>query len=97
MVQEAENSIQGKNTIYMRIQRNSGKRITKHNTRTDLLCGSQLRPVNAITISNEALLEADQYPYTFTLYVSTGEEGEEGDFKLQMYCSDKDAKLVDDA
>jgi hypothetical protein len=97
MVQEAENSILGKNTIYMRIQRNEGKRISKHNTRTDRLCGSQLRPINAITLSNEAQLEAEHYPYTFTLYVSCAEQGAEGDFKLQMYCSDKEASLVMDS
>lgn len=61
-----------------------------------MLCGSQLRPVNAITISNEAQLEAEHYPYTFTLYVSAGEEGAEGEFKLEMYCSDRECAVVRD-
>jgi hypothetical protein len=48
-------------------------------------------------LANEAVLEADSYPYTFTLYLSCKDEGDEGDFKLQIYCSDKDMKVIPDA
>lgn len=52
MTQQAEDSVRGVNTIYLRIQKNEGKRITKHNTKTDLLCGKQLSPIDSITLSN---------------------------------------------
>ena len=41
-------------------------------------------------------MESFEYPYTFTLFISTEKEGETGDFKLQMFCSDKEAILIED-
>ena len=75
---------------------NDGKRISMHNCQADLVCGNQLKATNAITLSNEAVLESFEYPYTFTLFISTEKEGEIGDFKLQMFCSDKEAVLIED-
>ena len=80
----------------MRIQKNEGKRISKHNVKSDLLCGRQLRPINSITLSNEAVLEADSYPYVFTVYISCESEGDEGDYVLEMYCNDKEMTVIGD-
>ena len=46
-------------------------------------------------IIKEAVLESFEYLYTFMLFIST-EKGETGDFKLQMFCSDKEAVLIED-
>ena len=52
MTQENETALEGKNSIYMRIQQNEGKRVMKSNLKSDLVCGSQLKPTRLVSISN---------------------------------------------
>lgn len=63
----------------------------------DKLCGSALRPINSVSLSNEVILEADYYPYTFTLYISCKNEGDVGKYVLEMYCNDWEMELIPDA
>jgi hypothetical protein len=62
----------------MRVQRNEGKRLRKENVSSEKLCGNPIKPTNYVNISAEIPLEADSYPYVFTLYVSTNLPGKVG-------------------
>ena len=96
MSQENETALEGKNSIYLRIQQNEGKRVMKSNLKSGEVFGNQLKPSKLVSVSNEATLEAEKYPYTFTLYVSCKNEGDTGRFSLQMYCNDLDMELIED-
>jgi len=60
------------------------------------VCGSIIKYTNSVSISNEAVLNADSYPYTFTLYVGCKDNGDKGMFTLEMNCNDKDFEVIDD-
>ena len=42
----------------------------------------------------ECELNATYYPYTFTIVPSTFSKGEEEDFTIEAYSTDKDFKLI---
>jgi hypothetical protein len=82
LTQEAENSLSGKNPIHMRVQRNEGKRMKREDINSDKLCGKLQKTINSITISSEVELEAENYPYTFTLLVCCAKPGQTGEYSL---------------
>ena len=51
--QESLSALKGKNAIYMRIQRNEGRRMKKEDIGTDNLLGKPQRPRDAVVISSE--------------------------------------------
>jgi len=55
-----------------------------------------IRPTNTVSISNEVVLEAESYPYTFTLYVSCKNEGDTGKYTIEMYCDDFGLQVIHD-
>lgn len=65
----------------MRIHKTNGKRIARHN-KNEGICGLPQKLKNTISITTEVVLEADSYPYTFTLFVSCEDKGDTGKYKL---------------
>lgn len=79
----------------MRIQKTNGKRVSKFN-KNEGVCGLPQKSKNTVSVSMEVVLEADSYPCTFTLYVSCADEGDTGQYKLDIYLTDKSAVLIPD-
>lgn len=80
--QEPISALNGKNYIYMKALRNNGKRITPESVLSENSIGKAKKPTNAVTISTELELEADEYPYTFSLMVSCHAPGVTGKYTL---------------
>lgn len=40
------------------------------------------------------MMEADSYPYTFSLMTAIFEAGVEGTFSISMYCNDKNMTVI---
>ena len=53
--------------------------------------------INSKTVSKEINLEADSFPYTFSLLAAIYETGVEGSFSLSFYCNDKKIQVTEDA
>ena len=70
------------------VQRNSGNRVEA--PVANKMSGMSGPATNAKTISKEINLNANSYPYTFSLMTSIYEAGVEGSFSLMMYCDDMD-------
>ncbi len=84
----------GKFPIFFMIQRNDGKRI-RDNAKNKLV-GKSGAPIAKVILTEEINLDADSFPYTFSLMIATMEEGGESDYTLQLYCTDKQVKVIDD-
>lgn len=80
----------------MRIQMTNGKRVSRHN-KSEGICGLPQKSRNTISVTAQVNLEADSYPYTFTLFLSCSEEGDTGKYKLDIYCTDKEAEVIQDS
>lgn len=63
---------------------------------TDRLCCPSRNVINARTLTTEALLEAESYPYVFSLMVYTQMKGEQGKYTIQIYSNDPNTEVYDD-
>lgn len=83
----------GKLPIYFMVQKNDGKRIKQASNK--LTVGSTGTPIDMKTICTEINLEADYYPYTFSLLAATlyPDEKGTGSFEIQII-SNADLEIV---
>lgn len=63
---------------------------------SELLAGGCKGPTQLKNTSASVPLEAPSYPYIFSLMCTTMYEGEQSKFNIQIYCTDKNATIVDD-
>lgn len=63
---------------------------------TDKLCSPSRSTINSIVVSAEVNLEADSYPYVFSLMIYTQEKGMIGDYTVEFYSSDDGTEIIDD-
>ena len=96
LTQQAKSALKGKHPIYMRVQRNDEVRMKQEDISSEKVCGKPNRPIDAVMISAQIELEANSYPYTFTLLVCCREPGSTGKYSLEIYCNDKEAKIIED-
>ena len=66
----------------------------KEDISTENLVGKPQKPRDAVMISSEIELEAQFYPYTFSLLICCKDPGSTGEYCLEMYCDDKSAEVV---
>lgn len=55
------------------VQKNGGMRVTTN--AANKLCGTSGSPINSTSVSAQIQLNAESYPYTFSLLVSAYEQG----------------------
>lgn len=63
---------------------------------TDNLCSVSRPTINSIVVSTEVNLEADSYPYVFTLMIYTQDKGETGPYTVEFYSSEPNTEIIDD-
>lgn len=62
-------ALEGENFISIRVQKNEGRRLKASDVNSQNLCGMAPKLTNAATLSQQIILSADEYPYTFTIYI----------------------------
>jgi hypothetical protein len=82
VTQDREDSIHGRNHIGFRVQKNDGRRMHSNDISTEKLCSPSRKLINSITLSSEVNLEADSYPYTFTMMIFTKDKGDTGSYSV---------------